>query len=110
MLQDDGQTTVTLTAYTSVLNTYSCVLNQGEFPVSSYTSTIQVLLTAAGSNVIWKGNFKRKDLSENPVKRQGDEAATTTIHALYLGGLDNLKNIRVIFFNIGWSFSAATFM
>ncbi|MFT6067138.1 MAG: hypothetical protein ACJAWD_000406, partial [Methylophilaceae bacterium] len=29
MLQDGGQTTVTLTAYTPVLNTYSCVLNQG---------------------------------------------------------------------------------
>ena len=98
MLQDDGQTTVTLTAYTSVLNTYSCVLNQGEFPVSSYTSTIQVLLTAAGMNVIWKGNFKRKDLSENLVKGQDDEAATTTIHALYLRGLDNLKNIRVNIF------------
>ncbi|MFT6067420.1 MAG: hypothetical protein ACJAWD_000698 [Methylophilaceae bacterium] len=67
-------------------------------PVSAYASTIQVLLTAAGSEVIWKGNFKRKDLSENLVKGQDDEAATTTIHALYFRGLDNLKNIRVNIF------------
>ncbi len=93
-LQDGGQTTVTLTAYTPVLNTYSCFLNQGGLPVSAYASTIQVLLTATGSEVIWKGNFKRKDLSENPAKGQDDETVTTTIHAVYRGGLDNLKKYQ----------------
>ena len=92
-LQDGGQITETLTAYTPALNTYSYVINQGVLPVSAYASTIQVLPTATGSEVIWKGNFKRKDLSANPAKGQDDETATTTIHAVYRGGLDNLKKI-----------------
>lgn len=85
-LQDGGQITETLTAYKPELNAYSYVINKGVLPVSGYASTIQVLPTASGSEVTWRGNFKA-------AKGQSDETATSTIHAVYRGGLDNLKKI-----------------
>lgn len=92
-LQDGGTITETLTAYDPAANTYSYVIDKGVLPVSGYASTIQVLPTASGSEVIWQGNFKRKDLSSNPAAGKDDEAATTTIKSVYRGGLDNLKKI-----------------
>lgn len=92
-LQDGGNIKETLTAYNPAANTYSYVINEGVLPVSGYASTIQVLPTASGSEVIWQGNFKRKDLSANPAKDQDDETATKTIQAVYRGGLDQLKKI-----------------
>lgn len=85
-LQDGGQITETLTAYQPELNAYSYVINKGVLPVSGYASTIQVLPTATGSEVTWRGNFKA-------AKGQDDKTATTTIHAVYRGGLDNLKKL-----------------
>lgn len=92
-LGDGGQITETLTAYNNDKMTYSYVINKGVLPVSAYASTIQVLPTASGSEVIWQGNFKRKDVSASPKEGQDDETATKTIHAVYRGGLDNLKKI-----------------
>lgn len=92
-LQDGGTIKETLTAYNPAANTYSYVINEGVLPVSAYASTIQVLPTASGSEVVWQGNFKRKDLSSHPAKGQDDEAAINTIQAVYRGGLDNLKKI-----------------
>ncbi|MFT7228342.1 MAG: hypothetical protein ACI8PW_000927 [Methylophilaceae bacterium] len=40
-LQHGGQTKATLTAYTSALNAYSYLINQGVLPVSVSASTIQ---------------------------------------------------------------------
>lgn len=92
-LQDGGHIKETLTAYNPAANTYSYVINEGVLPVSGYASTIQVLPTASGSEVIWQGNFKRKDVSANPAKNQDDATATNTIQAVYRGGLENLKKI-----------------
>lgn len=92
-LQDGGTIKETLTAYNSNAKTYSYVINEGVLPVSDYASTIQVVPTTSGSEVIWKGNFKRKDVSANPAKDADDATATNTIHAVYKGGLENLKKI-----------------
>ena len=92
-LQDGGTIQETLTAYDPTANTYSYEINKGVLPVSGYASTIQVLPTDSGSEVIWQGNFKRKDMSPSPVEGKDDVAATTTIQAVYRGGLDNLKKI-----------------
>lgn len=93
-LGDGGTIKETLTAYSVADMTYSYVINEGVLPVSNYASTIQVKPIDAGSSeVVWTGNFKRKDLSVTPAKGQDDEAATNTIHAVYRGGLDNLKKI-----------------
>ncbi|MEE9332282.1 MAG: SRPBCC family protein [Methylophilaceae bacterium] len=92
-LQDGGTINETLTAYNDSAKTYSYIINEGVLPVSSYASTIQVVPTSSGSEVIWQGNFKRKDVSASPAKGQGDATATKTIHAVYRGGLDNLKKI-----------------
>ncbi len=92
-LQDGGKIKETLTAYNSANMTYSYVINEGVLPVSSYASTIQVVPTPSGSEVIWQGNFKRKDVSASPQEGQDDATASKTIHAVYRGGLDNLKKI-----------------
>jgi len=92
-LGDGGQITETLTAYNSDNMAYSYVINEGVLPVSNYVSTIQVVPTPTGSEVIWRGSFKRKDVLPNPKKGQDDETASNTIHAVYRGGLDNLKKI-----------------
>lgn len=92
-LGDGGQIKETLTAYNDANKTYSYVINEGVLPVSSYASTIQVIPTADGSEVTWTGNFKRKDVSATPKEGQDDATATKTIHAVYRGGLDNLKKI-----------------
>lgn len=92
-LGDGGTIKETLTGYNDANMTYSYVINEGVLPVSSYASTIQVMPTASGSEVVWRGNFKRKDVSANPQKGQDDETATNTMHAVYRGGLDNLKKI-----------------
>jgi mxaD protein len=93
-LQDGGTIKETLTAYNEPLMAYSYVINEGVLPVSHYASTIQVKpLTASTSEVIWKGNFKRKDLSASPAKGQDDETALNTIHAVYRGGLDNIQKV-----------------
>lgn len=93
-LQDGGAITETLTNYNFSGRAYSYVINEGVLPVSSYASTIQVTpISSVASEVVWKGVFKRKDGSVTPAKGQDDEAATNTIHAVYRGGLDNLKKI-----------------
>jgi len=92
-LQDGGTIKETLTAYNASGMTYSYVINEGVLPVSNYSSQIQVKPTQAGSEVTWNGSFNRKDPSETPAKGQDDEAATKTMHAVYSGGLANLKKI-----------------
>ena len=93
-LQDGGTIVETLTNYSASGMTYSYVINEGVLPFSGYASTIQVKpLSASTAEVTWKGDFKRKDTSATPAKGQDDEAATTTAHAVYRGGLDNLKKI-----------------
>ena len=43
--------------------------------------------------MVWNANFARKDPSATPAKGQDDAAGTDTIHAVFKGGLDNLKKI-----------------
>ncbi len=92
-LQDGGEIKETLTAYDEPNMAYSYVINEGVLPVSGYASTIQVLPTSSGAEVVWKSNFRRMDESANPKEGQDDATATKTIHAVYRGGLDNLKKI-----------------
>ncbi len=92
-LQDGGTITEKLTAYDPASNTYSYEILEGVLPVSGYASTIQVLPVGSGSEVVWAGNFKRKDTSARPSKDKNDDAATTTISAVYRGGLNNLKTM-----------------
>jgi len=91
-LQDGGTITETLTTYSTPAMTYSYVIKEGVLPVSQYASTIQVIPQAAtSSEVVWKGNFKRKDQSANQKEGQDDARATSTIKAVYGASLENLK-------------------
>lgn len=92
-LGDGGQIKETLTAYDAASNSYSYVINEGVLPVSHYASTITVMPAGAGSEVVWKGTFKRKDTGASPAEGQDDMAAVNTIQAVYKAGLGNLKKI-----------------
>lgn len=93
-LQDGGTVNETLTSYSDENMSYAYVINESVLPVSDYSANIQVKpLGAAKSEVVWTAKFKRKDLSEKPAKGQDDKAGTDTIHAVFAGGLDNLKKI-----------------
>lgn len=93
-LGDGGTVNETLTNYDAAGMSYAYVINESVLPVSHYSAKIMVKPVSADvSEVIWTANFKRKDLSASPAKGQDDEAATGTIHAVFKGGLDNLKKI-----------------
>ncbi len=93
-LQDGGTVNETLTAYSAANMSYAYVINESVLPVSNYSANIMVKPVSANvTEVVWNANFARKDLSATPTKGQDDEAATGTIHAVFKGGLDNLKKI-----------------
>lgn len=93
-LGDGGKVKETLTNYDVVDMSYSYIINESVLPVSNYSAKIDVNPVSANvTEVVWAASFNRKDLAANPVKGQDDEAATSTIHAVFKGGLDNLKKI-----------------
>lgn len=93
-LQDGGTVNETLTAYSADKMSYAYIINESVLPVSHYSANIQVKpMGTAKSEVVWTAKFKRKDLSATPAKGQDDKAGTDTIHAVFKGGLDNLKKI-----------------
>ena len=84
----------TLTNYNAANKSYSYVINESVLPVSHYSAKIAVKpISANVTEVVWTADFARKDPSATPAKGQDDEAATSTIHAVFKGGLDNLKKI-----------------
>ena len=93
-LGDGGTVNETLTNYDASGMSYSYIINESVLPVSHYSAKIAVNSVSANvTEVIWNANFARKDPSATPAKGQDDAAATGTIHAVFKGGLDNLKKI-----------------
>lgn len=93
-LQDGGTVNETLTGYDAAGMNYAYVINESVLPVSHYSAKIMVKpVSATVTEVVWNANFARKDPSATPAKGADDAAATGTIHAVFKGGLDNLKKI-----------------
>jgi mxaD protein len=93
-LQDGGTIKEKLLAYKFKERTFEYAIVEGVLPVSDYVSTLTVGETKDGKSlVVWKGNFKRKDISDKPATGQGDDDAVKTITSVYKGGLENLKKI-----------------
>jgi mxaD protein len=93
-LGDGGTVNETLTSYDAAGMSYAYVINESVLPVSNYSAKIMVKpISANVTEVVWNANFARKDLSATPAKGQDDAAGTGTIHAVFKGGLDNLKKI-----------------
>ncbi len=86
-LRAPGRPTVTerLTAIKD--NSYSYAIVQVDpkvFPVTGYTSTIDVAQAGSGSTVTWHGSFQ-------PAGGADDAAASKAVSGLYRSGLDNIK-------------------
>ena len=93
-LQDGGTVNETLTNYDAAGMSYSYIINESVLPVSHYSAKIDVNpISANVTEVVWNANFARKDPAASPAKGQDDAAATGTIHAVFKGGLENLKKI-----------------
>jgi mxaD protein len=93
-LQDGGTIKEKLLGYSSKKMTLKYTIIESVLPVSSYVSSVTVIAEKDNtSKVVWKGSFKRKDLSDKPAAGQDDETATKTITSIFRSGLDNLKKI-----------------
>ncbi|MCS0504732.1 SRPBCC family protein [Ancylobacter sp. GSK1Z-4-2] len=65
--------------------------NVEAFPVSFYTSTIEVKPAGKNSEVAWSARFYRGDTSNYPPEELNDEAAIAAMNAFVEQGLDGLK-------------------
>ncbi len=93
-LQDGSTIKEKLIAYKFKEKSFEYEIIEGVLPVSNYVSTLTVTEAKDGKSlVVWKGNFKRKDTSDQPVAGLGDEDALKSITSVYKGGLDNLKKV-----------------
>ena len=93
-LQDDGTIKEKLLGYDAKTKTFKYSIIEGVLPVSNYVSSVTVKATGKNtSSVIWKGDFKRKDVSATPAEGQDDANAIKVITSVYKGGLENLKKI-----------------
>jgi mxaD protein len=89
-LQDGGTIKEKLLAYNAKGKTFKYNIIEGVLPVSGYVSTLTVKATGKNtSKVVWKGNFKRKDVSATPAEGQDDATAVKVITSVYQGGLEN---------------------
>jgi mxaD protein len=93
-LQDGGTIKEKLINYKFKEKSFEYEIIEGVLPVSNYVSTLTVTEAKDGKSlVVWKGNFKRKDISDKPAAGSTDEDAVKTITSVYKGGLDNLKKV-----------------
>lgn len=93
-LGDGGTIHEKLLHFDDAHHSFRYAILDGVLPVSHYTSTVSVeALGKDKSKVTWSGEFQRKDTGDHPGEKENDETATTTMSAVYQGGLDNLKKV-----------------
>ena len=93
-LKDGGTIKEKLITYKFKEKSFEYEIIEGVLPVSNYVSTLTVSESKDGKSlVLWKGSFKRKDMSDKPASGLGDEDAVKTITSVYKSGLDNLKKV-----------------
>lgn len=93
-LGDGGTIREKLLHFDDAHHAFKYEILEGVLPVSHYTSTLSVHALGKGkSKVTWSGEFQRKDTGDHPGEKENDEAATSTMSAVYQGGLDNLKKV-----------------
>jgi mxaD protein len=91
-LKGGGTIKEKLLQFNPATHSFKYAILEGVLPVSSYTSTVVVKAAGEGkSEVTWSGQFKRKNVADNPADNENDKTATDTIGGVYQGGLDNVK-------------------
>jgi len=65
--------------------------NTKVFPVSSYTTAIQLIAEGNKTKVKWKSRFYRGDTGNTPTKKLSDEAAIEAMYGFIDNGLQGLK-------------------
>ncbi len=66
--------------------------NTEVFPVSSYTTAIQLIAEGNKTKVKWQSRFYRGDTSNTPPKSLSDEAAVKAMNSFIESGLQGLKD------------------
>jgi len=65
--------------------------NTDVFPVSSYTTAIQLIAEDNKTKVKWKSRFYRGDTSNSPPERLNDDSAVKAMNRFIQNGLEGLK-------------------
>lgn len=65
--------------------------NTDVFPVSSYTTAMQLIAEGDKTKVKWKSRFYRGDTGNTPPKRLNDESAVKAMNSFIENGLEGLK-------------------
>ncbi len=93
-LKGGGTIKEKLVGFDDAARRFRYVIVEGVLPVSAYTSTFTVTSVSTNkTSVAWSGNFKRKNVGDNPAEDENDKTAIVTIGGVYKAGLDNLKKI-----------------
>ena len=74
-----------LLAHSDKSMSYKYRIIDSPLPVTNYVSTIKVMKSKGGSEVVWSSSFKAKEGTS-------DDEAKKVISGIYTAGLDNLKN------------------
>lgn len=94
ILENDETIEESLDYYSDKDHEYSYRLkteNVDALPVSSYSSSLQVLEDNGGSLVKWKSRFYRGDTGNSPPDHLNDQAAKTAMDRFITNGLHGLK-------------------
>jgi mxaD protein len=94
-IKDGPSFTERLTAYDDAKHNYHYRIIESPLPITDYASVISVKPGHGDgmTEVIWSGNFKRKNTSDSPPDAESDAGVTKLIKGVYRGGLDNLKKM-----------------
>jgi len=83
-----------LLAFDGVHHSYRYRILESPLPITHYSAAISVRPGHGDmTRVIWSGNFKRKNTSDNPPEAESDAGAIKLVKGVYRGGLDNLKKM-----------------
>ena len=62
-------------------------------PVSNYAADIEVKAKGDTSVVIWKAGYYRAYMNNNPPAEMNEEAANSSVKAVFTAGLENIKKL-----------------
>jgi mxaD protein len=93
-IKDGPSFTEKLLAFDDGKHSFRYMIVDSPLPIAHYSSTVAVTSQGNGmSKVTWRGQFRRKNTSDNPPEAETDAGVTKLIQGVYRGGLDNLKKM-----------------
>lgn len=87
----DARLVETLISHSDAQRTYTYTLaDNSPVPVSDYRSTLTVKPAGRGTEIVWQGDFRRRDTGPDPAPGADDAAAVEAVRGIYRSGLDGI--------------------